>query len=269
MNKLQEIVLEKRKQVEEDKRLVPLGLLEKIVYFNRKCASLKQYIAMEDKSGIIAEIKKKSPALGAINPEINVEILASGYTRAGASALSVLTDTKFFGGSNLDLMAARENTPNPILRKDFVIDKYQVFEAKSIGADAILLIAAILSKEEIIVFTDMAHTLGMEVLLELHAEIELEKVYNEVDVIGVNNRNLETMKIDIATSKAMAKFLPEAILKISESGIEDPKIVLELKHLGYNGFLIGSYFMKHPEPGKACAEFIQQINKLKPGTDAA
>jgi indole-3-glycerol phosphate synthase len=269
MNKLQEIVLEKRKQVEADKWLVPLEMLKKSDYFNRKCASLKEYLGRDDKSGIITEIKKKSPALGAINPGINVEILAEGYTRAGASALSVLTDSKFFGGTNFDLIAARGSTPIPILRKDFVIDEYQVMEAKSIGADAILLIAAILSKEEIVEFTDLAHSLGMEVLLELHAEVELGKVYNRVDVIGVNNRNLETMKIDIATSKSMVKLLPEGIIKISESGIEDPLIVLELKQLGYEGFLIGSHFMKHPEPEKACADFINQINTLKPGTDAA
>lgn len=269
MNKLQEIVVEKRKQVEEDKQFRQVELLEKSICFSRECASLKAYIVRNDKSGIIAEIKKKSPALGAINPEINVEILASGYTRAGASAISVLTDTKFFGGSNLDLMVARENTPNPILRKDFVIDEYQIIEAKSIGSDAILLIAAILSKEEIFAFTNLAHALGMEVLLELHAEIELEKVYDRVDAIGVNNRNLETMKIDIATSKSMAKLLPAGIIKISESGIEDPQTVLGLTKLGYNGFLIGSHFMKHPEPAKACADFIMQVNKLKTGTDAA
>jgi indole-3-glycerol phosphate synthase len=261
MNKLQEIVLEKRKQVEEDKLLVPLELLEKSHYFSRKCASLKEYIVRDDKSGIITEIKKKSPALGAINPGINVENLAVAYTLAGASALSVLTDNKFFGGCNADLIAARENTTIPILRKDFVIDDYQIVEAKSIGADVILLIAAILSKEEITQFTELAHKLGMEVILEVHAVLELEKIYDKVDVIGVNNRNLETMQIDIATSKSIAKLIPAGFLKISESGIENPEIVLELKQFGYDGFLIGSYFMKHNDPGKACAEFIQQINK--------
>ena len=260
MNKLQEIVLEKRKQVEEDKQLVPLELLEKSIYFNRECASLKEYILREDKSGIITEIKKKSPALGAINPDVNVENLAAGYTLAGASALSVLTDNKFFGGCNADLIAARENTNIPILRKDFVIDEYQIVEAKSIGADIILLIAAILIKDEIVQFTELAHNLGMEVILEVHAVQELEKVYEKVDVIGVNNRNLETMQIDIATSKSMAKLIPAGFIKISESGIENPEIVLELKQYGYNGFLIGSYFMKHADPGKACKEFIKQIN---------
>jgi indole-3-glycerol phosphate synthase len=260
MNKLQEIVLEKRKQVEEDKQLVKLELLEKSIYFGRRCASLKEYIVRDDKSGIITEIKKKSPVLGAINPGINVENLAAAYTLAGASALSVLTDNKFFGGCNADLIAARENTTIPILRKDFVIDEYQVIEAKSIGADIILLIAAILTREEITVFTELAHKFGMEVILEVHAVQELEKVYAKVDVIGVNNRNLETMQIDIATSKSMAKLIPAGFIKISESGIENPEIVLELKQFGYDGFLIGSYFMKHADPGEACAEFVRQLS---------
>jgi indole-3-glycerol phosphate synthase len=263
MNILEKIVLEKRKQVEEDRQQVPVKVLEQSVYFDRECASLKEYITRKDKSGIIAEIKKKSPALGAINPEIKVEDLAKGYEMAGVSAISVLTDTKFFGGSNADLIAARENTTCPILRKDFVIDEYQVIEAKSIGADIILLIAAILTNEEIAKFTVLAHKLGMEVILEVHAEQELEKVYTNVDVIGVNNRNLETMQIDIATSKTIAKLIPEGFIKISESGIENPEIVLELKQYGYDGFLIGSHFMKHADPGKACAEFIQQINKVR------
>jgi indole-3-glycerol phosphate synthase len=269
MNILEKIVLEKRKQVQEEKRLFPVELLERSIYYKSECVSLKKYLVREDKNGIIAEIKKRSPALGAINPYIKVEKLSIGYMQAGASALSVLTDKKFFGGSNADLTTARKYNFCPILRKDFVIDEYQLFEARSIGADAILLIAAILSKVEITRFTKLAHSLGMEVILELHSEEEIEKIYDTIDIIGVNNRNLETMKIDIATSKSMAKLIPPGLMKISESGIEDPNIVLELKQIGYNGFLIGSYFMKHPEPEKACAGFIQQIIKLKKETDAA
>ena len=269
MNTLEKIVLEKRKQVKEEKQLFPVELLIRSIYYTSECVSLKKYLVREDKSGIIAEIKKRSPALGAINPYVKIEKLSIGYMQAGASALSVLTDKKFFGGSNADLTTARKYNFCPILRKDFVIDEYQIIEAKSIGADAILLIAAILGKEQIMHFTGLAHKLGMEVILELHAEHELEKINDEIDVIGVNNRNLETMEIDIATSKSMAKLIPRGFIKISESGIEDPKIVLELKQLGYNGFLIGSYFMKHPEPGKTCAAFIQQLYKLKKETDAA
>jgi len=269
MNALEKIVLEKKKQVQDDKLVFPLELLERSACFKRECMSLKASLLRKDKSGIIAEIKKHSPALGEINPGVNVEKLSIGYEQAGASAISVLTDKKFFGGSNADLTTAREHNFGPILRKEFVVDEYQVIEAKSIGADAILLIASILSKEQIVQFTDKAHQLGMEVLLELHAVQELEKVYVGVDVIGVNNRNLETMKIDIATSRSMAKLVPDGFIKISESGIRDAKTVIELKKLGYNGFLIGSNFMKHPEPEKACAEFIQQINKLKEESDGA
>lgn len=269
MNALEKIVIEKRKQVPADKFACPVEMLEKSGYFGRKCFSLKELLLSDDKSGIITEVKKQSPALGAINARVDVAKLAAGYEQAGASALSVLTDSTFFGGSNADLILARENTTCPILRKEFVIDSYQVIEAKSIGADAILLIASILTNEEIIQFTDLAHNLGMEVLLELHAENELEKVYEKVDVIGVNNRNLETMQIDMATSRSMVGLIPSGFIKISESGIEDPKILIELKQLGFDGFLIGSNFMKHPEPQKACAEFIQQINKLKGKNDAA
>jgi indole-3-glycerol phosphate synthase len=260
MNTLEKIVVEKRKQVNEEKKLFPVQLLERSIYYKSECVSLKKYLLREDKSGIIAEIKKKSPARGAINPYIKVEKLSIGYMQSGASALSVLTDKKFFGGSNADLTTARKYNFCPILRKDFVIDEYQVIEAKSIGADAILLIAAILSKEQIEKFTDKAHTLRMEVILEIHAENELDKINNEIDIIGVNNRNLETMEIDIATSRLLADLIPDRFLKISESGIENPGVVLELKKLGYKGFLIGSYFMKHPEPEKACASFIQQLN---------
>jgi len=269
MNTLEIIVLEKRKQVLADKLACPVERLEQSDHFRRKCFSLKEFLLRKDKSGIITEIKKQSPALGAINPGVNVEKLAIGYEQAGASALSVLTDEKFFGGSNADLVLARENTSCPILRKEFVIDSFQVIEAKSIGADAILLIASILTKDEIVQFTDLAHRLGMEVLLELHAEKELEKVYENVDILGVNNRNLENMQIDLATSRSLVKLIPDRFIKISESGIEDPETVIELKRLGFHGFLIGSNFMKHPEPQKACAEFIQQVNKLKDGSDAA
>jgi indole-3-glycerol phosphate synthase len=269
MNILEKIVLEKRKQVQDEKLLFPVQLLERSIYFNSQCVSMKKYLARSDKNGIIAEIKKKSPALGAINPHVKVEKLSIGYMQAGASALSVLTDKKFFGGSNTDLITARKYNFCPILRKDFIVDEYQIIEARSIGSDVILLIAAILGKDEIAKLSALAHKLGMEVILELHAEHELDKITPGIDIIGINNRNLETMKIDVATSKSMANLIPEGFMKISESGIEDPEIVLELKHLGYNGFLIGSYFMQHPEPEKACAEFINQINRLKKETYAA
>lgn len=263
MNILEKIVLEKRKQVAEEKLLYPEALLRRSLYFETECVSLCKYLLREDKNGIIAEIKKQSPAMGPINPHIKVEKLSIGYMQAGASALSVLTDKKFFGGSNADLTTARKFNFCPILRKDFVIDEYQVVQAKSIGADAVLLIAAILTCDEIQQFSTLAHALGMEVILELHDTAEISKIVDGIDIVGVNNRNLETMKIDTSTSKTMARLLPSGMIKISESGIEDPAVLNELRLAGYHGFLIGSYFMKHPEPEKACAAFIQQVNKLK------
>jgi indole-3-glycerol phosphate synthase len=263
MNILEKIVLEKRKQVNEEKQLFPTQLLEKSIHFNCKCVSLKKYLLREDKTGIIAEIKKSSPAKGILNSNCNVEKLSIGYMQAGASALSVLTDKKFFGGSNSDLGIARKFNYCPILRKDFVIDEYQIIEAKSIGADAILLIASILSKQEIASFTLLAQQLGMEVILEIHNKNELDKICPAINVIGVNNRNLETMTIDISTSIQLANKIPKEFTKISESGIESAETIQTLKSYGYQGFLIGSHFMKHPQPQLACAELISEITKLK------
>ncbi len=263
MNKLEEIVIEKKKQVAREKQLYPIQLLEQSIYYNSPCVSLRRYLLREDKNGIIAEIKKASPALGLINTYVDVEKLSIGYMQSGASALSVLTDKKFFSGENKDLITARKFNYCPILRKDFIVDEYQIIEAKSIGADAILLIAAVLSKEEIKTLTALARCLKMEVILEIHNEQELEKLSHEIDIIGVNNRNLETMKIDVTTSFNMLNKIPNEFLKISESGIDSPGIVHELKSIGYQGFLIGSYFMKHPNPEITCADFINELNKLK------
>ncbi|MBK6834765.1 MAG: indole-3-glycerol phosphate synthase TrpC [Bacteroidetes bacterium] len=263
MNILEKIVLEKRKQVNEEKQLFPTQLLEKSIHFSSKCVSMKKYLLREDKNGIIAEIKKKSPAKGLLHPNCNVEKLSIGYMQAGASALSVLTDKNFFGGSNADLAIARKFNYCPILRKDFVIDEYQIIEAKSIGADTILLIASILSKEEIASFTLLAQQLGMEVILEIHNESELEKICPNLNIIGVNNRNLETMSIDVSTSIQLANKIPREFLKISESGIESAETISTLKSFGYKGFLIGSHFMRHPQPQIACVELISEITKLK------
>lgn len=260
MNTLSTIVEHKIKEVKERQALYPKQLLERSIYFKTQPVSLSKYLLRDDKSGIIAEIKKQSPSKGVINKYANVEKISIGYMQAGASALSVLTDKTFFGGSSEDLTTARKFNFCPILRKDFIIDEYQIIESKSIGADAILLIAAILTKEQIIQFTDIAQSLGMEVLLELHGEDELEKVYDKVNVVGVNNRDLNTMKIDINQSIIMSKLLPKDIIMVSESGIENIETIMKLKSHGYHGFLIGSQFMKHPQPDLACKEFIKQLN---------
>ena len=261
MKTLNDIAEQKVIEVKERQALYPKQLLERSIYFKAQPVSLSKYLLRSDKSGIIAEIKKQSPSSGVINKYANVEKISIGYMQAGASALSVLTDKLFFGGSSEDLSIARKFNFCPILRKDFIIDEYQIFESKSIGADAILLIAAILTKEQISQFTDLAQSLGMEVLLELHGPEEIEKIYDKVNVVGVNNRNLNTMKIDLNQSIIMSDLLPKDILKISESGIESIDAILKLKTYGYKGFLIGSQFMKHPQPDLACKEFIQQLNE--------
>jgi indole-3-glycerol phosphate synthase len=213
----------------------------------------------KDKSGIIAEIKKQSPSKGIINKYVNIEKTSIGYIQAGASAISVLTDKTFFGGCNQDLLTARKFNFCPILRKEFIINEYQIIEAKSIGADAILLIAACLTKNEIRSFTNLATSLGLEVLLELHDETEIEKITDKINIIGINNRNLKTLKIDLSTSFYLADKLPKEKTKVAESGIEIIESILKLKEIGYSGFLIGSYFMKHPEPSLACKEFITSL----------
>lgn len=259
MTTLETIIEHKKIEVTQREALYPVELLKQTNYFNSPTVSLSAYLQRPDKSGIIAEFKKQSPSAGVINKYLSVEKTSIGYMQAGASALSILTDTKFFGGTSQDLTTARKYNFCPILRKDFIINEYQIIESKSIGADAILLIAAVLSKESIIQLTDFAHSLGLEVLLELHHPDELIKLYDKVDVVGVNNRDLSTMKIDIQQSFLMADLIPKHIIKVSESGIENTDTIIKLKEVGYKGFLIGSHFMKQPHPHLACKEFIQEL----------
>ena len=260
MNILDEILAHKQKEVEERKSLYPVKLLEQSIYFPSPCVSLKKYLVREDKQGIIAEIKRKSPSKGTINPHVSVERTSIGYMQAGASALSVLTDKKFFGGSSDDLTTARRFNFCPILRKDFIIDPYQVVEAKSIGADAILLIAAALSPGRLRELRLMARELGMEVLMEVHNEEEIKvNIEAEPDCIGVNNRDLKTFALNIDVSKRLAGLIPESVVKVSESGIESPDSIIELRTFGYRGFLIGGTFMEHSRPETAAREFIRQL----------
>lgn len=254
----------KREEVRERKTLFPTSLLEKSKYFHKKPLSLSQYLTQPDRSGIIAEFKRRSPSKGIINDKVSVEHTAIGYVDAGASALSVLTDTKFFGGTNEDLVTARIFSSCPILRKDFIIDEYQIIETKSIGADAILLIAGVLSPEKLNHLAAFAHTLELEVLMEVHNGEELQAhLVDSVDLIGVNNRNLKTFKVDINTSLSLSDMIPRQFVKISESGINNPALVVELRKVGFQGFLIGEYFMAQNNPGEACAEFIAKIQLLE------
>ncbi len=262
MNILDEIIQHKRLEVEERRGLYPVKLLEQSIYFQSPVVSLKKYVQREDKSGIIAEIKRKSPSKGDINPYVSVERTSIGYMQAGASALSILTDKKFFGGTNEDLMLARKFNFCPILRKDFVVDQYQIIEAKSIGADAILLIAAALDPKEISSLAKFARSLQLEILLEVHNEKELQDNLDaEVDLIGVNNRDLKSFITDIAISKRLAGMIPDHVVKVSESGIENTETILELKKYGYQGFLMGQNFMQHSRPEKACKDFIDELNE--------
>jgi indole-3-glycerol phosphate synthase len=240
MNILDQIVAHKRVEVAERKALYPIPMLESSTLFQSPAISLKSSLLDKSKFGIIAEFKRKSPSKGIINSNASVELTTTGYVQAGASALSVLTDAKFFGGSNEDLMSARKNNSCPILRKEFIVDEYQIIEAKSIGADAILLIAAVVDPQTIQKYTRFAHSLGLEVLLEVHDKEEVRaNVDSGVDLIGVNNRNLKTFEVNIDTSKQLALIIPDTFVKISESGIDNPAAIQELREVGYQGFLLG------------------------------
>lgn len=264
MSILQEIVKHKQLEVAERISLYPIKLLEQSIYFEGKTVSLKKYILREDKSGIIAEFKRQSPSKGVINPYAEIERTSIGYMQAGASALSVLTDRKFFGGKNEDLTMARKFNYCPILRKDFVIEEYQIVEAKAIGADAILLIAAILPPQRLQELAAFAKSLDLEVLLEVHNLEELQQnLHPEVDLIGVNNRNLNTFETSINVSKELAQHIPDNYVRVSESGISNPATLLELRDYGYEGFLIGESFMQHSRPEQAAARFIHDYQSLQ------
>ena len=261
MNILDEILDHKRKEVAERKSLYPVKLLEQSIYFGTQPVSLRKYIQRKDKSGIIAEIKRKSPSKGMINPYVSVERTSIGYMQAGASAISVLTDEKFFGGTNSDLTTARKFNFCPILRKDFTVDEYQIIEAKSIGADVILLIAAALDPAAVKSLTTFAHSFGLEVLLEVHNKEELDATKDTgADLIGVNNRNLKTFEVSVDISRSLGPHIPDGIVKVSESGIESTETIKDLKKYGYEGFLMGQNFMQHNKPEAACKEFIDKLN---------
>ena len=258
MNILDTIIGCKKSEVRIRKSEVSIAELEKRELFSRQVLSLNDFLLDESRTGVIAEFKRKSPSKGIINDKADVVEVTKGYTRNGASCLSVLTDEHFFGGSDEDLIKARINDV-PILRKDFIIDEYQLIEAKSIGADVILLIAACLSVAEAKHLASFAKDLGLEVLLELHAEEELGHICDETSIIGINNRNLKTFDVDIERSLRMAEQIPSGKIKIAESGIDSIESILLFREHGFKGFLIGEYFMKQPDPTIAFAEFVKQL----------
>ncbi|SMC76146.1 indole-3-glycerol phosphate synthase TrpC [Pedobacter nyackensis] len=260
MNILDKIVLRKKEEVALAKQSVSVKQLEAGLHFNRNPYVFKDFLLDEKRTGIIAEFKRRSPSKGVINDQVTVEDVTRAYVAAGASALSVLTDVDFFGGHNNDLLAARAVNEIPVLRKDFMIDEYQILEAKALGADIILLIAAILTPAEIKNFSSLAKSLGLNVLLEVHNLEELQRsICKDLDAIGVNNRNLADFTVNIQTSFDLVNQIPDEFMKISESAISAPQTINELRAAGFNGFLIGENFMKTPNPGQAMEEFSKQL----------
>jgi len=259
MDFLKEIIAHKKEEVARRKEVIPLFLLEHSKLYERPTLSLKDFLRREDKTGIIAEFKRRSPSKGMFHADAIPEVVTRAYCEAGASGLSVLTDEQYFGGSGKDLIQARKVNNIPILRKDFIIDEFQVIEARAIGADVILLIAECLRKEEVRRLARFAKSLQLEVLLEVHGREELEKVCGEVDIVGVNNRDLTTFKVNVDTSFELAGLIPAGKMKISESGITDPQTILQLRQAGFDGFLIGEKFMRQPDPGEAFASFVESL----------
>lgn len=264
MNILEKIIIYKHKEVELHQQALPISELEKSPYFEREVLSASQFVTNPELSGIIAEVKRKSPSKGVINANAPIGGTAKGYQEAGVSAVSVLTDREFFGGSSDFLTEARKVTNVPLLRKDFVVNEYQIIEAKAIGADFILLIAAVLTPEEIRSLASFAQSLGLEVLMEVHDRKELERsLCDELNLVGVNNRNLKNFEVSLETSEELAELIPSQFIKISESGLRQPSDIMRLKKSGYQGFLIGESFMKQANPTAACASFVREVKLLE------
>ena len=263
MNILDQIIAYKKTEVAQRKIGMPVEHLQATAFYARETFSLKDFLLDDSKTGIIAEFKRQSPSKGIINGSADVTAVTTAYTAAGASCLSVLTDSHFFGGSTDDLIKARVNQV-PILRKDFIIDEYQISEAKSMGADVILLIAACLTPARVQELARFATSLGLSTLLELHAQEELGHICDETVFIGINNRNLKSFEVDIARSLSMAKQLPAGKIKIAESGISTVAAIQQFRSHGFAGFLIGENFMKQADPGEAFTRFATEL-KLPSG----
>lgn len=258
MTILDQIIATKVHEVASRKALTPISTLEKSPRFLRPCLSLTQSL-LGSESGIISEFKRKSPSLGWIHEDADAVDITSGYAAAGASGISILTDLEYFGGSPIDLMATRQFVNCPILRKDFIIDEYQLYESKAMGADVVLLIAAALTVGQTLELAKKAHELGLEVLLEVHNAEEIGHANEYVNLLGVNNRNLKTFEQSIQTSFDLAALIPDTFVKVSESGISNVETVKELRKVGYKGFLMGENFMKEENPDEALARFIEDL----------
>lgn len=260
MTILDKIVNKKIEEVNVAKSHASLEELRDNELFHRTCYSLKESIMHADRNGVIAEFKRASPSKGLINGRSTVEEVVKGYQEAGASAVSVLTDPSFFQGSLQDLIQARLSLEIPLLRKEFIIDTYQIQEAKAYGADIILLIAACLEPNQVKDYAAFAQTLGLSVLLEVHNLEELEaNIDPHIDAIGVNNRNLKDFTVSLDHSYNLVNQIPSDFIKVSESGISDPATINQLRKAGFQGFLIGENFMKSPSPQKAIEDFVKHL----------
>jgi indole-3-glycerol phosphate synthase len=261
MNILDKIIATKREEIAERMEETPLSILTQKPYFKEACYSIRKALKDKNSTGIIAEHKRKSPSLGWIREHSDVAEVAQGYALAGATAMSVLTDEPFFGGTLSDLSRARRTVSIPLLRKDFIIHEYQIFEAKAYGADLILLIAECLTKKQVKTLAETAKNLGLEVLLEMHDSEGLDKICDAVTCVGVNNRNLKNFNVSIQTSMDLAAQIPDSFVKVAESGISKPETIAQLRGYGFEGFLIGEAFMKTDDPGAAIEDFINQMAK--------
>ncbi|SEM05744.1 indole-3-glycerol phosphate synthase [bacterium A37T11] len=261
MNILDQIIERKKAEVLLAKNSVSLDTLQHMPLFGRICLKMLNFVTSPYRNGIIAEFKRASPSKGMINQDAAVDVVVKGYELAGASAVSVLTDSDFFHGSLDDLLLARQSLLIPLLRKDFIIDTYQIAEAKAHGADIILLIAAVLSPAEINQLASYAKALGLNVLLEVHNREELDRSLSEyVDAVGVNNRDLTDFSVSIDHSLELVDLIPASFIKVSESGISDPATINQLKKAGFDAFLIGENFMKTNDPVRAIQSFTSQLN---------
>lgn len=259
-NILSTIIDAKKIEVENKKQSTPIEILEKSSYFQNKCLSLTQRLRNKELTGIIAEFKRKSPSKGWISPQANISSITTQYAQQPIAGISILTDQMFFGGNVNDILQVREQIKVPILRKDFIIDEYQLYEAKALGADVVLLIAAVLDKNIVLQLTKTAKSLGLEVLFEIHQQDELQKLNQHIDIVGINNRNLKTFEVDIKTSEQLFELLPQNVAKISESGISNIENIKKLKNVGFDGYLIGEKFMQTNQPAETLKNFIEELN---------
>lgn len=253
----------KQLEVARRRKNTPLEVLKDSLGYQGERRSLAASIKASQHFGIIAEFKRKSPSQSDINLAADPALVTQAYEAAGAAGISCLTDQEFFGADPTDIDVVRRSVNLPVIRKDFIVDPYQIHEARAMGADAILLIAASLSAAQINDYAAEAAELGLEILCEVHNEEEVAKLSSEVTIVGVNNRNLKDFSVKISNSLRLAELLPPSLLKISESGIEDPQAIVKLRSAGFSGFLIGTYFMREPDPGLACANFIREVREIE------